>query len=87
MSLFFLDALVSGFAEKHCIRGHFKGSYIFYDTLLYGCILTLLFLKDVITGEIPFLRFLLLLAASTGAMFLWALFTSRFVSETPRPKD
>ncbi len=79
MSLFFLDALVSNFAEKHCIRGNVKGSYLFYDTLLYTCILALLFLKNVVTGEVSLLRYCLVLAAAAGLMFLWALFTSRFL--------
>ena len=86
MNLFFLDALVSNFAEKHCIRGNVKGSYLFYDTLMYVCILALLFIKDVIKGEIPPLRYLLLLLVGAGLMFLWALFTSRFLSEDPKAK-
>lgn len=86
MNLFFLDALVFNFAEKHCIRGNVKGSYLFYDTLLYTCILALLFLKDVVTEKIPLSRFLLILILGAVFMFLWALFTFRFLPDTAGPK-
>ena len=76
---FFLDAMAANFAEKHCIKGNLKGSYLLYDTLMNTGILAVLLLIWLIMGKTTMSLYFLGITGAAVFMFFWALFTSRFV--------